>query len=149
MGSFEATIPRNVEPVLRYRDGYSPRVLLLPDGAKIFQYLHNKYWAVLDHLETEYPGYEQDIIQWAWEHAGQFADGHPYDYVYELFGWTLPFEISLNRAMMGAATHNAANDYLEGIYECFETFINDYKWPTPLTYRRLLNTNDLGYPMEA
>lgn len=144
MGSFEATIPKNVEPVLRYREGFSPRVIELPDGAKIFQYLHNKYWAILDHLEAEYPGYERDIVQWAWEHSLRFADGHPYKFAYELFGWTLPFEICLQRAMIGAANHNAANDYLSGLYESFETHINDFDWPTPLTYRRIFTMSDLS-----
>lgn len=127
-----------VRPQLEYRDCYAPRNIKTPDGSTIFLVLHHWYWAVLDQLDASYPGVSEDMIEDAWNHAVTLADGHPYDYVYEIFSWTFPFEIRLMQAVMGAIEHNAANDFLDGLYRSMEVWLNDYDWPTPLTYRRII-----------
>ncbi len=132
------SVPTNLEPVLKYKDRYSQRSIVLPDGAEMEMSLHNQYWAMLDKLCYDGPGIDYDIIQAAWGQACEYADGHPYDYLYEIFGWTFPFEITDFYAISGALKHNASNDFINGIYEVFEQFLNQYKWPTPLTYRRLI-----------
>lgn len=99
--------------------------------------LHNWYWAAFDQLDERYCGFGEDIIDFAWNHAAALAGDHPYDYIYEIFCWTFPFEIRLMHAAMAALEHNAANDFLGGVYENMEVWLNEYKWPTPLTYRRI------------
>lgn len=138
MRKLHYSVPRDLKPTLQYENRHSRRAIKLPDGAEMRMTLHNKYWAMLDKMCFDGPGVDYDIIQSAWDQACVYADGHPYDYLYDIFEWTFPFEITDFFAISGALEHNASNDFINGIYEVFETFLNQYNWPTPLTYRRLI-----------
>lgn len=130
--------PPKLMPVLNYRDGFSPRICKIPGNVKILHFTHNFYWAVLDWLEEGCPGISQLIIEDAWDHACMLTP----EYADEIFGWTLPFEILLNRARTAKYDYNAANDYVSGIYELMERHIYSFYWPSPLTYRRLTSPEE-------